>query len=345
MDILLENVLKYEQPTKYIVKSENYSDDFALSVLTAGKSFVLGYTDETEGVCKASESPVIIFDDFTADCKYVDFDFKVKSSAMKILHKVNAEDNLKYYFYAMQAIDYTPFSHKRVWISEYSKFKIENRSVAEQNNIVKDLDTVTTAIDNAKQRLNALDELVKSRFIEMFGDVDKTDSPYKICKLNDVANVGSSHRVFTTEFVEKGIPFYLGTEIGELANGKRPANPFYISEEHYQRLACDSTKPKIGDLLIPSICNKAQVWMVDTDEPFYYKDGRVLCISPNLSVFNPLYLLHFMRFKTEIEYQKLDSAPTFSEFKIFILKNFDVIVPPMSIQNELADFVKLIDKS
>lgn len=170
MDIRLENVLKYEQPTKYIVKSENYSDDFALPVLTAGKSFVLGYTDETEGVCKASENPVIIFDDFTADCKYVNFDFKVKSSAMKILHKANAEDNLKYYFYAMQAIDYTPFSHKRVWISEYSKFKIENRSVAEQNNIVKDLDTVATAIDNAKQRLNALDELVKSRFIEMFGD-------------------------------------------------------------------------------------------------------------------------------------------------------------------------------
>lgn len=59
MDIRLENVLKYEQPTKYIVKSENYSDDFALPVLTAGKSFVLGYTDETEGVCKASENPVL----------------------------------------------------------------------------------------------------------------------------------------------------------------------------------------------------------------------------------------------------------------------------------------------
>lgn len=165
MDIRLENVLEYEQPTKYIVKSENYSDDFALPVLTAGKSFVLGFTDETDGICKASESPVIIFDDFTADCKYVDFDFKVKSSAMKILHKANTKDNLKYYFYAMQAIDYTPFSHKRVWISEYSKFKIKNRSIAEQNNIVKELDTVATAIDNAKQRLNALDELVKSRFI------------------------------------------------------------------------------------------------------------------------------------------------------------------------------------
>lgn len=71
MGICLEKVLRYEQPTKYIVKSENYSDEFTMPVLTAGKSFVLGYTDEIEGICKASESPVIIFDDFTADCKYV----------------------------------------------------------------------------------------------------------------------------------------------------------------------------------------------------------------------------------------------------------------------------------
>lgn len=165
MVIRLEDVLKYEQPTKYIVKSENYSDSYSMPVLTAGKSFILGYTDETDGVCRASENPVIIFDDFTADCKYVDFDFKVKSSAMKILHKINRETNLRYYFYAMQAIDYKPFSHKRVWISEYSKFEIENRTVEEQNRIVRDLEAVVKAIDNANQRLCALDELVKSRFI------------------------------------------------------------------------------------------------------------------------------------------------------------------------------------
>ena len=223
--------------------------------------------------------------------------------------------------------------------------KIYCPSLEKQKEISKLIFEIKTAIKYKTAELSALDDLVKSRFIEMFGDVDTIDSPYEICKLNDVANIGSSHRVFTTEFVEKGVPFYRGTEIGELANGKKPANPYYISKEHYQRLSYDSTKPKIGDLLMPSICSKGQVWMVDTDEPFYYKDGRVLCISPNLSVFNPLYLLHFMRFKTEIEYQKLDTGPTFSEFKIFILKDFDVIIPPMSIQNEFADFVKLIDKS
>ena len=111
MKIQLEKVLEYEQPQKYIVATENYSDEYTTPVLTAGKSFILGYTDETDGIYKGTESPVIIFDDFTSDTKYVDFDFKVKSSAMKILHKVNKEDFLKYFFYAMLKFQYKPFSH------------------------------------------------------------------------------------------------------------------------------------------------------------------------------------------------------------------------------------------
>lgn len=165
MKIRLDKVLNYEQPTKYIVNSENYSDRYNLPVLTAGKSFILGYTNETEGICKAADNPVIIFDDFTSDCKYVDFNFKVKSSAMKILHKANETDNLKYFFYAMQAIDFKPFSHKRVWISEYSKFFIKNRTPEEQNKVVNDLDNISQAIINANSRLVYLDDLVKSRFI------------------------------------------------------------------------------------------------------------------------------------------------------------------------------------
>ena len=165
MKIQLEKVLDYEQPQKYIVATENYSNEYTTPVLTAGKSFILGYTNETDGIYKGAESPVIIFDDFTSDTKYVDFDFKVKSSAMKILHKVNEEDSLKYFFYAMQKIQYKPFSHKRLWISEYSKFEIEKRSPEEQKIVVNDLDNINNAISLAKERLSSLDELVKSRFI------------------------------------------------------------------------------------------------------------------------------------------------------------------------------------
>ena len=179
----------------------------------------------------------------------------------------------------------------------------------------------------------------------MFGDIGTGIFNFGTCKLGDVARVGSSHRVFTTEFVESGIPFYRGTEIGELANGQKPSKPYCISEEHYERLANDDTKPLIGDLLMPSICNKGQVWMVDTEEPFYYKDGRVLCISPDRRVFNSKFLQYFMREKTLVEYPKMGSGSTFAEFKIFLLKNMDVLIPPREIQEQLADFVQQVDKS
>ena len=79
----LGECLTYEQPTKYIVKNTQYSDEYEIPVLTAGKSFLLGYTNDTENIF--TQTPVIIFDDFTTSNKYVDFSFKVKSSAMKIL--------------------------------------------------------------------------------------------------------------------------------------------------------------------------------------------------------------------------------------------------------------------
>ena len=96
--VKLSDVLVYEQPTKYIVKSDDYSDSFKTPVLTAGKTFILGYTKEDEGICNAQQNPVIIFDDFTSESKFVTFDFKVKSSAMKIIRTRKPEDSLKYFY-------------------------------------------------------------------------------------------------------------------------------------------------------------------------------------------------------------------------------------------------------
>ena len=146
------------------------------------------------------------------------------------------------------------------------------------------------------------------------------------------------------EFVEDGIPFYRGTEIGKLANGEILENVYYISKEHYEKISSDDTKPKIGDLLLPSICDKGQIWLVDTKTPFYYKDGRVLSISPNKNIFNSKYLQYYLKMKTIEEYHKLGSGSTFAEFKIFVLQNIDVLIPPIELQNKFAAFVKQVDK-
>lgn len=225
------------------------------------------------------------------------------------------------------------------WLKEY---KINLPSLEEQKNIANKLDKVQKIIDIRKKQIEELDKLIKSQFVEMFGEL--SNSKYPTVKLKTIAEVGSSHRVFTTEFVEKGIPFYRGTEIGLLANGETLKECYYISKEHYSKICDDSTKPKVGDLLLPSICNKGQIWMVDTTDPFYYKDGRVLSISPKEGKINNKYFHQFMKYKTVREYSKLGSGSTFAEFKIFILKDFDVILPPIELQNQFADIVKQIDK-
>lgn len=149
----LGDVTQYEQPTKYLVKAKNYSDAFSTPVLTAGKTFILGYTDETNGIYKASDSPVIIFDDFTTANKWVDFDFKAKSSAMKMI--VSNDDkrfSLKYVYYWLNTLpsELIEGDHKRQWISNYANKQIPvpcpdnpKKSLEIQAEIVRILDAFT----------------------------------------------------------------------------------------------------------------------------------------------------------------------------------------------------------
>ena len=130
----LDNIVSYEQPTTYIVKSTDYDDSYSTPVLTAGKSFIIGYTNETNGVFE--KLPCIIFDDFTTDSKLVDFPFKVKSSAMKIL-QVKEDINIEYIAMFMSITRLIGDTHKRYWISEYSKIEIPIPPKNEQDRIVK----------------------------------------------------------------------------------------------------------------------------------------------------------------------------------------------------------------
>ena len=133
-----ETLLSYEQPTNYIVRDTNYNSEYETPVLTAGKSFILGYTDEKENIF--SELPVIIFDDFTTESKFVDFPFKVKSSAMKILH-INTDLVLpKFAFYLMQATQIDHDNHQRYWISTYSREEIALPPLKEQERILSALE-------------------------------------------------------------------------------------------------------------------------------------------------------------------------------------------------------------
>lgn len=152
----LGELLPFEQPTAYIVKSTDYSDAYATPVLTAGKSFILGKTNETDGIF--DQLPVIIFDDFTTATQFVNFRFKVKSSAMKILH-INTDLVIpKYIFYRLQIIQFDHSTHKRYWIQSYSKIKVLIPSLDEQSRIVAHIEELFSELDKAVDTLKTTKE-------------------------------------------------------------------------------------------------------------------------------------------------------------------------------------------
>lgn len=165
----LRDLLDYIQPTDYIVSTEKYSSEYETPVLTAGNSFILGKTNETTGIYHASEQmPIILFDDFTTSTKWVDFNFKVKSSACKILIPKKGV-NLKYVFYAMQKIRFDSSQHMRYWISKYSKIDIRYPDFEKQKQIVDIIDKINNAINLERIQIFSLDAMIKSRFNEIGG--------------------------------------------------------------------------------------------------------------------------------------------------------------------------------
>lgn len=152
--VKLEKVLNYEHPKNYIVRSVRYNDQYDTPVLTAGKTFIIGYTNEKEGIFPTSKLPVIIFDDFTTTKQFVDFPFKIKSSAIKILRPQKEKADIKFLFYLMKNIKFQIKSHKRFWISQYSKIEIPLPSLSEQKRIIE-------ILSGQEQEINSLKQLSK----------------------------------------------------------------------------------------------------------------------------------------------------------------------------------------
>ncbi len=154
-----KSFLDYIQPTNYLVSSTAYDDSYKTPVLTAGKTFILGYTNEEEGIF--TDTPVIIFDDFTTASKYVNFDFKAKSSAMKILKPTSDLVNLKYIYYSMQQNQINTDTHKRYWISIYAEHELLVPPLLEQKAIVAKIEQLFSELDNGIENLKTAQAKLK----------------------------------------------------------------------------------------------------------------------------------------------------------------------------------------
>lgn len=173
----LGDLLQYEQPQKYIVISSAYDDSFDIPVLTAGQSFVLGWTNEKTGIKKASpENPVIIFDDFVTSSHYVDFPFKIKSSAMKLLSSTNSTNDINFSFNLLKQIEYTPISHIRHWISMFAQFNVYAPTANEQAKIGRTFNKFDSLITFHQRKLDILKK-IKSVLLEKMFPKDDSNVP------------------------------------------------------------------------------------------------------------------------------------------------------------------------
>lgn len=181
--VKMGELLSYEQPTKYIVDSDNYDDSVITPVLTAGKSFLLGYTDEIDGVYDKGD--VILFDDFTTATQLVNFEFKVKSSAMKLLTPI-AENNINFLYETLNLIRYPHDDHKRYWISEYATLKVKTpSSLPEQQKIGELFQTLDNVIDLSNTQVENMKQQKKALLQRLFPQKGETEPKVRVRGLTD----------------------------------------------------------------------------------------------------------------------------------------------------------------
>lgn len=306
----LGNIAIYEQPTKYLIKSTKYSDDFDIPVLTAGKTFILGYTHEKDGVYKASKNPVIIFDDFTTANKWVDFDFKAKSSAMKMIKSKNeSEVLLKYIFYWLNTLDseIVKGDHKRQWISNFSKKLIPIPPLDVQEKIVGILDALTD--HNAKLTAELTAELSARKLqYENYRDNLLTFKDGEVIwkSLGEIGEFVRGNGLKKSDFTENGVGcIHYGqifTYYGDFAyKTKSFVTPI---------MATKLRKAQKGDLIIASTSENIE----DVCKPLVWLGEDEVCVSGETYVFkhnqNPKYLAYYLQSHMFFEYKKQNRTGT-----------------------------------
>ncbi|STP12711.1 type I restriction-modification system S protein [Helicobacter mustelae] len=362
----LGEVIKYEQPNKYCVASKDFDESYPTPVLTAGKTFILGYTNETHNIYPADKiSPVIIFDDFTTAIQWVDFPFKVKSSAMKILLPKDSTINIRFIFFTMQTIPYSiTVEHSRQWISKYSQIPIPLPPLEVQREIVKILDTFTQLNTelNTELKLRKKQYEYYRNWLLSFSDVDASkegaeqrlrDKSYpkalkalllSLCpygvefrKLGEVGRFTRGNGLLKSNLQTHGKPVVHYGQIYTRYGLATEKTISYVSETLFAKLK--KAKPK--DILIAVTSEnvkdvgKSTVWLGDEEVAF---SGEMYSYSTDQ---NPKFIAYyFQTSKFQKEKEKIVTGTKVIRIHEDDLKQIKIPLPPLEVQREI---VKILD--
>ncbi|WP_298604946.1 restriction endonuclease subunit S [uncultured Rothia sp.] len=333
----LGELLAYEQPTKYLVSSKDYDESHPTPVLTAGKTFILGYTNETEGIYPASEEePVIIFDDFTTAFKWVEFPFKAKSSAMKMLTLKSGTNSLfKYVYYAMQCIVYNSSDHARQWISKYSNIEIPVPPIEIQEAIVEILDKFTNLEAELEAELEARTLQYEYYRDSLFETLDCPRVP-----LGSLGTFVRGNGLQKKDLQESGNPVIHYGQVFTRYGLHEDKTLSYANDEVYNKLR----KAEKGNLVIATtsendedVC-KALAWLGETPAGI---SGDAYIYRHEM---NPKYVSYF--FTThDFQRQKLRHI-TGTKVRRVSGKNLETIeipLPPLEEQQRIVDILDRFD--
>ena len=329
--VRLGDILSYEQPYPYVVHSTDYTET-GTPVLTPGKTFILGHTSEKDGICHASrDAPRILFDDFLTISKLVQFDFKVKSSAVKILSPISDAYNLNFVYYAMSRLKFEVVDHQRHWIGRFSKLEIQIPPRKEQDEIAETIGSVDTCITNI-QSLVAKYEAIKKATVNL---LLKPKRDWRIVPLGEICEVCSTRRVHESDWTDSGVPFYRARELVALNEG-RQITPLHISEKLYKELVASSGAIRPGDLLVTGVGSIGVPYLVKGRDKFYFKDGNIIWFKNRGEIW-PDYFLHAFR-SDHIQKQIIEMAcvGTVGSYTITNGKRTLIALPPLDEQKRIV---------
>ena len=335
----LGEVCDYEQPTAYLVRSKNYSDQFPIPVLTAGKTFILGYTNETTGVYRASQHPTIIFDDFTTANKWVDFDFKAKSSAMKMLtSKDEKVCLLKYIYYWLNTLpaDSVVGDHNRQWISNYAQKLFPLPPLRVQARIVEILDKFTQLEAELEAELEARNkqyDFYRNRLLT--GPLPHSlniPHQWEQVPLGSIGEVRMCKRILKQDTTETGeIPFYKIGTFGKSADA-------FISRTLFEEYKQKYAYPRIGDILISASGTIGRAIEFDGQDA-YFQDSNIVWLEHDDSK----VLNRFLYYCYQIADWKVSKGGTISRLYNDNIKKTLIPLPPLSEQRRIVEILDRFD--
>lgn len=228
-------------------------------------------------------------------------------------------------------------------LGHLNSFPITIYELGVQKAIATELDSIQTMIDGYKAQLADLDALAQSIFLDMFGDPITNPKGWKLSNiLSFVDEITSSKRIFANEYVKEGIPFYRIKEIIEKANQRPISVELFITEDRYSEIKASFGVPQINDLLITAVGSIGEIWIVDNDMPFYFKDGNVIWLKTSKDAV-PIYLKEELFHIIANTKDKMNGA-AYSALTIVKLKAINIPNPPLCFQQQFAKQVKAIEQ-